>query len=328
VRVRKATKLITTACTAAALLFLTGCKGEKSQDVKKDVKSERAALYDAAKAKAKESKGGGLPSLWKISDEDSDVYIFGTVHLLRPETQWQNATVTGAFDESDRFYMEADIMSPDVQRQMIQLMQDLGELPEGESLYDHMDVGDTYNFKRALENIEFDPKALDNLQPWNASLQIAQYQMLQSGYNPLSGVEIILIQKANKQGKTFGYFETVEDQMKVLSGGEFDDQMEDLLAMSETLTDGTAYLDLLVDEWADGDVAGLGALVANRDIMGSDFAYEGLLKDRNEKWIPQIIDILDEPGSSFVAVGAAHLAGPDSVVLMLESEGVTVEKVQ
>jgi len=152
--------------------------------------------------------------------------------------------------------------------------------------------------------------------------------MIQSGYNPLSGVEIKLITRANKDAKTFGYFETLEDQMEVLAGGDFDEQIDGLVAFSAQIEDGTAALDLLVDEWVDGDVEGLGALISVPEILGSKEAYDRFLTQRNRNWIPQIIDILEEPGSSFVAVGAAHLAGPDSVVFMLEDEGIVVEKVQ
>jgi len=224
--------------------------------------------------------------------------------------------------------MEADITSSESQKKMLELIRDLGELPVGETLYEHMDVGDAYKFKKALEKIDFDPKALENLQPWFASLQVAQFQMIQSGYNPLSGVEIKLITRANKDAKTFGYFETLEDQMEVLAGGDFDEQIDGLVAFSAQIEDGTAALDLLVDEWVDGDVEGLGALISVPEILGSKEAYDRFLTQRNRNWIPQIIDILEEPGSSFVAVGAAHLAGPDSVVFMLEDEGIVVEKVQ
>lgn len=308
-----------------ALAFFIGCDPSDSDQSNAD---EEVDLFAIAKAEAIASEGPGEPALWKLSDEDSDVYIFGTVHLLRSETEWETDAITSAFNNSDRFYMEADILSPTAQQTMVKMIKEKGVLPAGESIYDFMDVGDAYNFKRALEKIDFDPKALDNLQPWYAGLSISQHQMITGGYNPLAGVEIVLIGRANSQNKTFGYFETLEDQMDVLSGGDFDEQLEGLIAMTDMLDQGTDGLDLLVDEWADGDVNGLGAIIAVPEMMGSEDMYDRLLTDRNRKWIPQIIDILDEPGSSFVAVGAAHLAGKDSVILMLEEEGFTAERIQ
>ncbi len=316
--------ILTLLLVSLGVAYFIGCSEETSAE--KDLKDED--FYALAQAKAQSTSGPGEPALWKLSDEDSDVYLLGTVHLLRPETQWQTDKIKRAFDESRYFYMEADIMSPETQQFMMKFKRDHGLLPPGKSLYDHMDVGDAYNFKRALEGIGFKPKALDNLQPWLASMEVAQYQILTGGYNPLSGVEIVLIGKAKEQGKPMRYLETIEHQMEVLSGGKFDEQLDTLVAMTDLLDKGTASLDLLVDEWADGDVAGLGALVANSKVMGSEDFYDRLLTQRNRNWIPQIIDILDEPGSSFVAVGAAHLAGDDSVILLLEDAGYKAERIQ
>mgnify|MGYP000306409678 CR=1 FL=1 len=85
-------------------------------------------------------------------------------------------------------------------------------------------------------------------------------------------------------------------------------------------------LNLLVAEWAEGDVDGIATLVANPDGYGfTDAAYQSLLVKRNQAWVPQIEAMLEQPGSVFIAVGAGHLAGPDSVIVMLRDKGYTVE---
>jgi uncharacterized protein YbaP (TraB family) len=85
-------------------------------------------------------------------------------------------------------------------------------------------------------------------------------------------------------------------------------------------------LDLLVAEWADGDMDGIATLVASPDASGlGDEAYEAILVRRNARWVPQIEAMLDRPGQIFIAVGAGHLAGPDSVITMLRQRGHTVE---
>ena len=83
-------------------------------------------------------------------------------------------------------------------------------------------------------------------------------------------------------------------------------------------------LDGVVDEWADGDVAGLGAMVASPDVNGGEELYGPLFKERNANWAPQIEAMLDEPGTVFVAVGSGHLAGPDSVITMIRNDGYEV----
>ena len=88
---------------------------------------------------------------------------------------------------------------------------------------------------------------------------------------------------------------------------------------------GIGALDLLVDEWADGDEAGIGALMANPEMLGSQPIYDVMMTDRNARWVPQITAMLEEPGTVLIAVGAGHLAGEDSVVEMLRDAGYTVE---
>jgi len=138
-------------------------------------------------------------------------------------------------------------------------------------------------------------------------------------------VETILTAEAKAAGKSFGYLETAEQQLGALAGGTLEEQIEALVFTAETLDLGPDVLDALVEEWADGDQLGLGVIIADPNSIGGEEAYQRLLVDRNANWVPQIRAMLDEPGTSMIAVGAAHLAGPNSVISMLRSEAVTVE---
>ena len=53
-----------------------------------------------------------------------------------------------------------------------------------------------------------------------------------------------------------------------------------------------------------------------------------LLTDRNARWAQQIDERMDRPGTTFVAVGAGHLAGAESVQRMLEARGMKVTRLQ
>ncbi len=62
------------------------------------------------------------PALWKLSDEDSVVWIFGTVHALDPNLQWRTEKIKQAFSSADSFYMEAPVTETS-QEEMIPLLQ-------------------------------------------------------------------------------------------------------------------------------------------------------------------------------------------------------------
>ncbi len=85
-------------------------------------------------------------------------------------------------------------------------------------------------------------------------------------------------------------------------------------------------LDLMVQEWLEGDADGLAELM-NSDLTDAVLA-ERLLYSRNRSWAEWIKDRLDAPGTVFIAVGAGHLAGEQSVQDDLCEAGLAVKRIQ
>ncbi len=317
-------RLISTLLAGAAIVVGSACSGEEISE-----RDKFLSEYKEVKAEVLSTNGGGHPALWKMNDDDTTIYLFGTVHLLPTDLDWQNDVITQAFNASQKVFFEMDLESMESIMSVQKLVRERGYLAEGENLYEKMDPEDAKNVKIALEGIGFKPDALNNLQPWNASMNLMQYYMMEEGMNPMAGVEMVLTEQAKDNGMSFGYLETGLDQMNAISGGTFEEQLDAFVDGMEYLDMVPEVLDLMLDEWADGDVKGIGLLAATPDTLGeSQGSYERMLVIRNRNWIPNIEAILDEPGTNFIAVGAAHLAGPDSVVLMLEEKGYDVERIQ
>jgi uncharacterized protein len=87
-----------------------------------------------------------------------------------------------------------------------------------------------------------------------------------------------------------------------------------------------AELRSLVDAWKRGDVAAIAKLENDELKTEEPELYQQLLVQRNTIWAGKIKDMLKQPGTVFVAVGAAHLAGPDSVQAQLAKLGITVQQ--
>lgn len=316
---------VLTLLIALSLVICGACSSEPEQTDREKLLAE----YEDMKARAQATSGPGDPALWKMGDDDTTIFLFGTVHLLPNDLEWQNPVITRAFESSERVFFEVDLESAEAMQTFMTLTKENGYLPRGESIYEKMEAEEAEKVKKALDAIDFNPDALDNLQPWNASLNIYQHLLIQEGYNPLKGVESVFKEQAYAQDMSFGYLETIEEQFAAISGGSFDDQLDEMIEGMEFLDMTSEVLDDMLDEWVDGDVEGLGIMAASPDTMGeSDESYERILVNRNRNWIPNIEAILDDPGTNFIAVGAAHLAGPDSVILMLEEKGYEVERVQ
>ena len=310
---------------ALTLCLTAACSGSTEQTDREKFLAE----YEEIKAKALSTSGPGHPALWKMGDADTTIYLFGTVHLLPNDLEWQNPVITEAFDASERVLFEVNLESLEAMQTFATLTKENGYLPKGENIYDKMEPEEAEKVKIALKGIGYNPDAISNLKPWNASMNIYQDLLIQEGYNPLKGVESVFKERAYKQGMSFGYLETIEEQFAAISGASFEDQLEELIEGVEYLDMTSEVLDDMLNEWVDGDVKGLGIMAASPETMGeSDESYERILVNRNRNWIPNIEAILDDPGTNFIAVGAAHLAGPDSVILMLEEKGYEVERIQ
>ncbi len=325
----------------AAVLSLSACKGTKD-------KAENAADKAAAKAEqvvnkadldpvealknamaaAKATKGDGDPAIWKLSDDDTDVFFFGTVHILPKDVKWSSPKLDSIMADMDTLYLEADVISPEAQQTMMPLVMKYGMYSDGmtltKALGDDASIVEAAMKKVGVPSLQ----AVDQFKPWMVGVQMQMAQMMNDGYDPMSGVEMIMNAEAQKRGVSMGYLESVEDQLKMVSGGTDEEQVEGLVFGAKTMDLGKEVIDVLVDEWEDGDVAGLSAMVSNPESIGGDDAYDRLLTQRNSNWVPEIEAILEKPGTKLVAVGAAHLVGPDSVLKMLEKKGHKIEVVQ
>ena len=146
-----------------------------------------------------------------------------------------------------------------------------------------------------------------------------------AGYDPTSGVELVLKARAEAAGKPIHGFETIDKQIGILAGLPDDEQ---LVFLRETLKDyenAATKLDEMVEAWARGDVATLDRVTITEMKEASPALYQAILVDRNTDWANQIQTLLEGSGTAFIAVGAAHLTGDDSVQAILQKRGVTVE---
>ncbi|PHR60994.1 MAG: TraB/GumN family protein [Robiginitomaculum sp.] len=264
------------------------------------------------------------PALWLVKDEDTNVYLFGTVHVLKPETRWKNPKFELAFAKSDVVYQEADV-SEGVQRVLAQLVTTLGLYSDGGNLFELLDDAQEKEVLEAAEIVGLPKEALSRMKPWFAAIGLTQMHMVKSGYSVDSGVEAIITAKAKEAHKAIRYLETAEQQLRFLAELPLHSQVEFLVSGSEAIEDTPDMLDDLVEDWAEGDVAGIAEMISDVDNMGDRIVYNAMLVNRNQNWARQIQKLMDdEAGTFFIAVGAAHLAGDDSVIVLLRDQGETV----
>lgn len=283
-----------------------------------------APAFAAVRAAPPVQATGAGPALWVVRDADSTLYLFGTVHVLRQNTLWRWAAVETAFDSADRLVLE--ISNPDDQAAMMPVIQQHGMSPD-RPLSQLLNAEERSKLDAAAQTLGASGAALDPMRPWLAALTLSVAPLVKAGYDPQSGVELVLKARAAAAGKEVGGFETIDEQVRILAGFPEEAQLDFLRSTLEDFEGATTDLDKLVEAWADGDVRAIDRLGVQPMRRENRAVYEALLVRRNANWADQIETMLEGSGTVFIAVGAAHLAGRDSVQTMLERRGVEVERV-
>lgn len=263
------------------------------------------------------------PALWKVSDEDTTIYLFGTIHLLPKGIEWYDGKVALAFEQSQELITEI----PEVpQQQTMSVTMQLGALPPGQTLRGAMTPDERKKFETALHNLRVPAAAFDSMKPWLASVALATIPLMQAGYSLDNGVEAQLDQRNKALGRSRLGLETLEYQLGIFDGLSAEAQKTYLFETIDALPNFPKEIEKMVGAWSKGDAVELAKLL--NDGMEDPSLYKALLSDRNRNWSAWIEDRLDRPGTVFIAVGAGHLGGKDSVQEFLGKAGIKVERVQ
>ena len=314
---------------AAACLLASACAAPSDSNSvassERPAKEDLLAQFNASMETASATQGPGRPSLWSISDEDTTVYLFGTVHMLRPSVNWRFAEFEQALADAHTIVFEADTKSEEAQRAVTRDFNQRGMYQDGRTLRAALSEEDEVLIERVLSANGMPMDAFNAFEPWMVAINLSAMKLLAEGYDLNSGVESVIEVEGRAAGKTFAYLETIADQADVFDLLPEDTQITYLYETALLLDQSPVMLDQLVSEWADGDEAGMAALVADPvSYGGGRELYQRLLVDRNRNWIPQIEAMLETPGTTFVAAGSAHFSGADSVLEMLKAEGYEI----
>lgn len=172
--------------------------------------------------------------------------------------------------------------------------------------------------------------AFEPLRPWMVYTVLSVLPATKAGYATDSGIDAKIAAEAKGQKKPIKGFETAEAQLHFLADMPESEQVEMLHKELIDLPKSQAQLDEMVGDWTRGDVDKIAAMENDEMKVKYPALYEKLLVKRNEHFAESLAGMLKDPatGTVFVTIGAAHLAGPDSVMKMLEKRGYSVARVE
>ena len=261
-----------------------------------------AAMAAATPADLPPTEPEAAPAMFELRDADTTIYVFGTFHALDAKTHWFNQRVRDAFEQSGELVLETVI-------------------PEQPKLYQA-----TPGFR---------PPSVTPSASFLATTRMAINAGRSKGLQVDNGADMILRYAAEAEGKPVEGLETMQFQLDMFSKmppalpaaapaprparpvAKVDaSQMQSL---SQAMTD-------MQDAWKRGDQRVFVNMLAQLR-AASPATYRMMFTERNDRWADWIRARMRTPGTVFVAVGAGHLAGPDSLLVRLAERGLPSRRV-
>lgn len=286
-----------------------------------------AQLFAKAKAKpaaASAPKIEAAPALWVVKDKDTSIYLFGTIHALRPNISWFKGPIKKAFDASSETVFE---LIDDEDPAAIKAMMELAVDPDGPALSEKLGAGNKEPYLKMMSDLGIPYQGFEKFEPWFVSITASVLPILKAGYDPASGVDKVLETAAAKAGKKLVGLETMKEQIGFFDTMPEAEQIAMLNEGVKELPNAVTSIDQMVDTWVKGR-PDLLAVEMNKGLAKTPGLEKLLLTDRNERWAKWIDDRMDAPGTVFIAVGAGHLAGTNSVQTFLDGRKLSAKRVK
>jgi len=279
------------------------------------------ALGSAAEARAPQQ---AKPALWQVSDPDTTIYLFGTIHLLPDQTKWRSAKFDEAIANSQELVVET-IIDEKNPAKMMSALASLGMAKGLPPIVERVPAAKRPALQAAIKKSGVPEQAFNAMKTWMAAFILLNNQFKDLGLS--GGVEGVLRSDFVASNKPIGELETNLEQL-----GFFDKLPESAqLTLLDGAISGSADMKReysgMLDSWTRGDVKGI-ARTFDRDLSTSPAMRDALIRQRNANWAKWIERRMAQPGAVMVAVGAGHLAGTHSVLALLEKDGLTVRRIQ
>lgn len=268
------------------------------------------------------------PLLWKVATGETNVYLLGSFHLLKPSDYPLPSDVEEAFADAEGLMFEVspeELADPSVPGKMVQLALQPGDAAFGKVASPRV----VEKLHAEFAKLGGSAPQLDQLEPWMVGITLVSVLGRTQGYSPDDGLDRHLMQRAKRAGKATAGLESIDSQLRAMDATPISEQ---LASIEESLGEGGdmgMQLDELHTAWRTADIAKLERLAVTEMRARTPETYRRLNVDRNRAWLPKIERMLaaGKGDDTLVVVGALHLLGPDGLVAQLKSRGLRVDRI-
>jgi len=268
------------------------------------------------------------PPLFKITDEDTEIFLLGTFHFQPKDFNWRSKEINNVIDRAETIWVEVESDSINFGNTAKKIVEEKGSNPDGVSLTSLLDEKSGLRFSAILESLNIPTDALDAMRPWQGFLALSSQLIASEGYNPASGIDANILREARLRQRNINFLETAEEQLSLFT--ELDSQTE--IALLQLTINNWAkqkdQLTLLLNAWITGDLEKIDTLMNDVLRKNAPAVYQRLITDRNHRWAEKISTLLEEPGVILVAVGTGHLVGEGSLPALLQGANLNIKPIK
>lgn len=273
-------------------------------------------IFSFTSVYAQETESKKKSCLWKIQSKTNSVYLVGSIHYLKKENYPLPESFDKVFEDVGSLVFEMNLDSATTPKSQRFIMQKASFKNEQTLQTTLNEETFTLASKKSSE-IGLPIATLNGFKPWFFSLSLIALKLQSLGYNPNFGIDKHFFEKAKEAKKQILAFETLEYQINLFD--ELADSLQEMMVL-QTLEEFDVIeteLEKLVEAWKKGDVNGLEATVL-KSLKEYPDILERFITQRNENWLPRILEILQSHDNYMIIVGAGHLVGEKGLINLLQ----------
>lgn len=263
-------------------------------------------------------------SLWQISKNGNDLYLGGTIHVLKKDDYPLPIEFSKAFKKSDSLVLEANIemaQTPEFAQKMAQMM----TYPSGQTLKNAISEKTFSTLEKYLADRSLPVDLFLSFKPAMVVLMMNMIELQKMGMTDI-GVDQYFHQQARQLGKTTEYFETIDEQLEFLRSMGQGNEDEMIMSTIDDMSRIESMMAVIKSAWLKGDEDKMAEVTLTEMIRDYPEVYQTLLVKRNNNWMPHIERMMSDKKVEMVLVGALHLVGKDGLLQQLRDRGYTVKQ--
>ena len=262
------------------------------------------------------------PLFYELASADGAVegWMLGTIHALPADTEWRTPAISQAIADADLLIVE--VAALDDRKALAAAFAELGTTPGLPPLERRLPEGLSSPLADLLARGDLSAAGFADTETWAAAIMLAQ---VGAPGDPDQGVDRALIREFAE--RPVRELEGVRGQLAIFDRLPEEGQRTMLAAVVSEAERTRADPARLQRAWLSGDAARI-EQSTREGFLADPALREALLTGRNRRWAAALVPVLEQGPRPLIAVGAAHLVGPEGLARLLEAEGYTVRRLR